>query len=153
MDYHRCQPPCSRFITSDDPHSKCVKCMGFSHVREAVFGISKCKFCSALGLRLLKGSHPCFPVAFQRLLRPSVNLQPGAWIWSLRRWRVSRRASPFLSLFYLSTCVRISVEFMHEYLYPSPEAHNAVSFGLDDVLFTAASDWGFRACFSQWSPA
>ncbi len=32
------------------------------------------------------------------------------------------------------------VEFAHKYLYPSPEARNAVSFGLDDILFTAASD-------------
>ncbi len=32
------------------------------------------------------------------------------------------------------------VEFVHEYLFPSPEARNAVSFGIDDVLFTAASD-------------
>ncbi len=44
MEYRRCQPSCSRFIASDDPHSKCDKCMGFLHAREAVCGISKCKF-------------------------------------------------------------------------------------------------------------
>ncbi len=32
------------------------------------------------------------------------------------------------------------VEFAHDYLYPSPEARDTVSFGLDDVLFTTASD-------------
>ncbi len=32
------------------------------------------------------------------------------------------------------------VEFAHNYLYPSPEARDTVSFGLDDVLLTAASD-------------
>ncbi len=32
------------------------------------------------------------------------------------------------------------VEFPHEYLYPSPGAHDTVSFGLDDILLTAASD-------------
>ncbi len=32
------------------------------------------------------------------------------------------------------------VEFAHEYLCPSPEASDAVSFGLDDVLLTAAFD-------------
>ncbi len=32
------------------------------------------------------------------------------------------------------------VEFAHEYLCPSPEARNTVSFGLDDVLSTATSD-------------
>ncbi len=31
-------------------------------------------------------------------------------------------------------------EFAQDYLYPSPEARDTVSFGLDDVLFTAASD-------------
>ncbi len=39
MEYHRCQPPCACFIASNDPHSKCVKCLGFSHAREAVYGI------------------------------------------------------------------------------------------------------------------
>ncbi len=48
MEYRRCQPPCSGFIASHDLHSKCVKCMGFSHACEAVFGISKCKFCIRL---------------------------------------------------------------------------------------------------------
>ncbi len=32
------------------------------------------------------------------------------------------------------------VEFTHDYLFPSPEARDTVSFGLDDVLITAASD-------------
>ncbi len=53
MEYRRCQPPCARFIASDDPHSKCVKCSGFSHAREAVYGISKCTFCENLRLRTL----------------------------------------------------------------------------------------------------
>ncbi len=54
MEYRRCQPPCSRFIASDDPHSKCVKCMGFSHARKAVFCISKCKFCENFRLKTLR---------------------------------------------------------------------------------------------------
>ncbi len=37
-------------------------------------------------------------------------------------------------------CVNSLVEFTHKYLCPSPEARNTVSFGLDYVLFTAASD-------------
>ncbi len=32
------------------------------------------------------------------------------------------------------------VEFAHDYLYPSPGARDTVSFGLDDILLTAASD-------------
>ncbi len=33
------QPPCVRFIARDHPHNKCVKCLGFSHARDAVYGI------------------------------------------------------------------------------------------------------------------
>ncbi len=50
MDYRRCQLPCARFIARDDPHSKCVKCLGFSHARDAIYGISKCTFCENLRL-------------------------------------------------------------------------------------------------------
>ncbi len=32
------------------------------------------------------------------------------------------------------------VEFLHDFLFPSLKAHDFVSFGLDDVLHTAASD-------------
>ncbi len=32
------------------------------------------------------------------------------------------------------------VEFLHDFLFPSPKAHDFVSFGLDDVLHTAASN-------------
>ncbi len=32
------------------------------------------------------------------------------------------------------------VEFAYDYLYPSPEVRDTVSFGLDDILLTAASD-------------
>ncbi len=86
-----------------DPHSKCVKCLGFSHARDAVYGISKCKFCEnlrllTLGLRCVKRSHPFFPVALRRPPRPLVNPRPGVRMLSSRRWRVSRQASPFLSL-------------------------------------------------------
>ncbi len=45
MEYRRCLPPCTRFIAREDPHSKCIKCLGISHARDAVYGISKCKIC------------------------------------------------------------------------------------------------------------
>ncbi len=40
----------------DDPHSKCVKCLGFLHARDAVYGVSKCKFCE--NLRLITSINP-----------------------------------------------------------------------------------------------
>ncbi len=89
---------------------------------------------SALGLRCLKRSHPFFPVAPRRPLRPLVSPRPGVQMLSSRRWRVSRQASPFLSLPLPSTCARI------QHFYPSPGALDTVSFGLDDILLTAASD-------------
>ncbi len=49
MEYRRCQPPCARFIAREDPHSKCIKCLGFSHARDAVYGTSKCKIAFGLG--------------------------------------------------------------------------------------------------------
>ncbi len=61
---------------------------------------------------------------------------------------MSRQASPFLSLPLSSTCAQVQpVEFAHEYLYPSPGACDTVSFGLDDILLTAASD------FEDFGPA
>ncbi len=39
------------------------------------------------------------------------------------------------------------VEFLHDFLFPSPKARDFVSFGLDDILHTAASD------FSRCAPA
>ncbi len=35
---------------------------------------------------------------------------------------------------------RSPVEFAHDYLFPSPRARDTISFGLDDILQTAASD-------------
>ena len=53
-------------------------------------------------------------------------------------WSSSRRALLFLSL--PRHAQGMPVEFSHNYLCPSPRAHDAVSFGLEDVLFTEASD-------------
>ncbi len=37
-------------------------------------------------------------------------------------------------------CANSPVEFLHDFLFPSPGAHHTISFGLDDILHTAASD-------------
>ncbi len=73
----------AHFIAREDPHSKCIKCLGFSHARDAVYGTSKC------------------------------NLQ---------------------------ALQEMPVEFLHDFLFPSPRARDTVSFELDDILHTAASD-------------
>ncbi len=62
-------------------------------------------------------------------------------MFSSRRRRVSRQASPF-SPSLTRACVRdeFAVEFTQDYLFPSPRARDTVSFEIDDVLLTAASD-------------
>ncbi len=37
-------------------------------------------------------------------------------------------------------CANSPVEFVHDYLFPSPRVRDTVSFRLDDILLTAASD-------------
>ncbi len=54
IDFRCCQPPCTRFIAREDPHSKCIKCLGFSHARDAVYGTSKCKICKDFRLITLR---------------------------------------------------------------------------------------------------
>ncbi len=53
MEFHRCQPPCARFIAREDPHSKCIKCLGFSHARD-MHCTSKCKICDDFRLITLR---------------------------------------------------------------------------------------------------
>ncbi len=66
--------------------------MGFLNANFAKVSISEP---SALRLRCLKRSHPCFPVAPRRSPRPLVSPRPGVQMLSSRLWRVSRQASPF----------------------------------------------------------
>ncbi len=148
MEYRRCQPPCARFIASDGPHSKYVKCLGFSHAREAVYRISKCKFCENIRLRTLSSRLEIFenescvfprraPEAFAPL-RESATWCSDVELEAMESEQMGLAFSLPLSPENVRT--NSLVEFAHYYLYPSPEARDTVSFGLDDVLLTAASD-------------
>ncbi len=53
MDFDWCQPPCSRLIASEDQHGKCVICVRLAHARDAIFGISNCKYCENFILKTL----------------------------------------------------------------------------------------------------
>ncbi len=73
--------------------------------------------------------------------RPLVEPRAGVRMSSSRRWRVSREASSFLSLPLPIAHVRIRrSNFWPDFQFPSPKARDVVSFGLDDILHTAASD-------------
>ncbi len=54
MDFSRCQPLCSRLISSDDQHCKCVRCVGLAHAWGAIFGISSCMYCENFTLKTLR---------------------------------------------------------------------------------------------------
>ncbi len=139
MEFRRCQPPCVRFITREDPHSKCIKCLGFSHARDAVYGTSKCKICDDFHLITLRSrledcerESSIFPPARIEHLQPDVELEE----------MESEQTGLALSLPPSPERVRANspVEFLHDFLFPSPRARDTVSFGLDDILHTAASD-------------
>ncbi len=99
--------------------------------------MSKCTFCENLCLKTLLSRLD----VFERESSVFPRRAPGMGMWSARRWRASRRASPFLSLSHLSTCARVRRLNSLTITYILARRHTTtVSFGLDDVLFTAASD-------------
>ncbi len=151
MEFRRCQPPCARFIAREDPHSKCIKCLGFSHAREAVYGTSKCKICDDFRLITLRSrledcerESSIFPGAHRAPPRLLVRSR-GAASWGsdveLEEMESEQTGLAF-SLPPSPERARANspVEFLHDFLFPSPKARDFVSFGLDDVLHTAASD-------------
>ncbi len=106
MEFRRCQPPCARFIAREDPHSKCIKCLGFSQAREAVYGTSKCKICDDFRLITLHARLEDYERESSIFPRRASSTS-GVRMSSSRRWRVSRQASSFLSLPLPSAHVRI----------------------------------------------
>ncbi len=111
MEFCRCIPPCARFIAREDPHSKCILCLGFSHAREAVYGTSNCKICDDFRLITLRFRLEDYERESSKFSRRAsstsappreiaaslVEPRAGVRMSSSRRWRVSRQASPFLS--------------------------------------------------------
>ncbi len=148
MEFRRCQAPCARFIAREDPHSKCIKCLGFSHAREAVYGTSKCKICDDFRLITLRSrledyerESSIFPRHASSTSREAAASR-GAASWGSDvgargdgEWADKPRLfSPERA------CANSPVEFLHDFLFPSPKARDFVSFGLDDVLHTADSE-------------
>ncbi len=129
--------PCASLIASDDPHSKCVKCMGFSHAREAVYGASKCKFCENLHLKTLRSGLEVFEwelSVFPRrapeasaAFRESATWGSDVELEAMESEQTGLAFSLRLSLEHVRAS--LPVEFAHNYLYPCPEARNTISFG------------------------
>ncbi len=146
MDFSRCQPPCSHLIASDDQHGKCVKCVGLTHARDAIFGISNCKYCENFTLKTLRARLAVFDresAILPRRAAPEASSLREAEAWSSDAELEAMESEQFsLSLPPSPGRHRTisPVEFSRGCLAPSPEAREAVSFGLEDILYTAASD-------------
>ncbi len=154
MEFRRCQPPCARFIAREDPHSKSIKCLGFSHAHDAVYGTSKCKICNDFHLITLRSwledcerESSIFPrrASSTSAAPREIAASRGAASWGsdveLEEMESEQTGLTF-SLPPSPERARANspVEFLHDFLFPSPKARDFVSFGLDDVLHTAASD-------------
>ncbi len=160
MEFRRCMPPCTRFIAREDPHSKCILCLGFSHAREAVYGTSNCEICDDFRLITLRSRLEDYERESSKFSRraSSTNAPPRE-IAASREAAASRRAASWgsdveleemeseqtglaFSLPPSSERARANspVEFLPDFQFPSPKARDFVSFGLDDILHTAASD-------------
>ncbi len=138
MEFRRCQPPCARFIAREDPHSKSIKCLGFSHAREAVYGTSKCKICDDFRLITLRSRLEDYERESSIFPRRATSWGSDVELEEME----SEQTGLAFSLPPSPERARANspVEFLHDFLFPSPKAHDFVSFGLDDVLHTAASD-------------
>ncbi len=144
----------SRFIAREDPHSKCIKCLGFSHARDAVYGTSKCKICEDFRLITLRSwledcerESSIFPsrASSTSAVPCEIAASCEAMTWGLDvelEEMESEQTGLAFSLPPSPERVRTNspVEFLHDFLFPSPRACDTVSFGQDDILHTAASD-------------
>ncbi len=146
MDFSRCQPPCSRLIASDDQRGKCVRCVGLAHAQDAIFGISNCKYCKNFTLKTLCTRLVVFDresAVLPRRATPEAFSLRKATAWSLDA-ELEAIESEQISLSLPPSPGRhranYLVQFSRSCLAPSPEAREAVSFGLEDILYTAASD-------------
>ncbi len=148
MEFCRCQPLCARFIAREDPHSKCIKCLGFSHARDAVYGTSKCKICEDFRLITLRSrledcerESSIFPHRASSTSAASREATTWGSDVELEEMESEQTGLAFsLPSSPERVCANSPVEFLHDFLFPSPRARDTVSFGLDDIQHTAASD-------------
>ncbi len=121
--------------------------MGFSHARDAVYATSKCKICDDFRLITLRSrledyerESSIFPrrasstSAAPREIAALVDVELEEMESEQTGLAFSLPPSPERAR------ANSPVEFLHDFLFPSPKARDFVSFGLDDVLHTAASD-------------
>ncbi len=127
---------------------------GFSQARDAVYGTSKCKICDDFRLITLRSrledcerESSIFPRrASSTSSAPreiAASREAATWGSDVELEEMeSEQTDLAFSLPPSPECVRANspVEFLHDFLFPNPRARDTVSFGLDDILHTAASD-------------
>ncbi len=105
-----------------------VKCLGFSHAREVVYGISKCKFCENLRLRALRSRLKVFEKESSVFPRrapeaSAASRESATWGSDVELEAMeSEQTGLAFSLPSSPEHVRANspVEFAHDYLYPTP---------------------------------
>ncbi len=121
-----------------------VLSVGFLHAREAFFGASKCKFCENLHLKTLCSRLEVYERESSVLPRRAPEASAAFreyTTWDSDVELEAMEGEPLgltLSLPLLPEHVRTSspVEFMHDYLYPSPETRDTITFRLEDVIYS-----------------
>ncbi len=145
MDFGRCQLPCSRLIASEDQHQ--VRPVGLAHARDAIFGISYCKYCENFMLKTLRARLAVFDwesAVLPRRAAPDASFLCEAAAWSSEAELEAMESERFsISLLPSPGRHRANspVQFSRGCLLPSPEARGAVSFRLKNFLYTMASDF------------
>ncbi len=156
MDFGRCQLPCSRLIACEDQHAKCIRSVGLAHARDAVLGISNCKYCDhftlkpcALDSQFLTENLPFFPAALLRSPPSSVKPRPRVRRRSSRPWRV--RSFHFLSLHRL--CKFSSPVFLRlSCTQPEGTGRRFLRVG-GYFIYRGLRLWGLRGRVTRHSPA
>ncbi len=126
--------------------AKCVRCVDLAHARDAIFGISNCKYCKNFTLKTVRAKLEIFDwesAILPHCAAPEASSLRKATAWSSDAELEAMKSEQFsLSLSPSPGCHHGNspVQFSRGCLAPSLEARWAVSFGLEDVLYTAASD-------------
>ncbi len=126
--------PLSTAVRAIHPHCKCIKCLGFSHARKAVYGISKCKFCENLHLITLRSwLEACEKESsiFPRRAPEASSASRESATWGSDVKLVEMESEQTALAFFLPP----SPERVRDYFFPSPRARDTVSFGLDILIY------------------
>ncbi len=149
MPFRPCPSGCSRFLSADDGHDRCIQCLGFQHAEDA-FVDDSCACCGRMSMISLRSR-----LSFMKGLAPSAATRAGLSGSSrgppadaLGDLRVTVRASlPGTSLrtSYSSRSER-PVRFPGDFAGPSHRAPS-ISFGAPSVdrMSIAASGDGFMS--------